>query len=446
MKKLNLLALDDDPMVLESLKLMVPEEWNLLLCSKSKEIPQEVEFHAAIIDQHLTGQLDRFEGLRAIEKLSKENPQTEIIAISGDLSPELMERALRSGATRFLSKPLRCEEVQITLDKIHALYLLKEANHRTHKNLFHWVGKSYVSEIIKRKIAFLKKEAGPILIEGESGTGKEVAAQLLHEQEGGIRPFIAVNIAAIPENLFESELFGHIRGAFTGADNSKMGLIEAAHGGDLFLDEVEALSLPLQVKLLRFLETMEIRRVGAKDSIKVQVRVIVATNRNLKEMVKLKEFREDLYWRLSGKSINLPPLRERGEDIEDLSNWFLSKDPYRKKELTEEALKAMKAYSWPGNVRELKRVCEYLCANAPLPILRESDVKVLLEPQAKRTLSSEPIDLTKGLTQLTTDFEAHIIRQALQREKDIDEASRLLQTSRSNLYKKIKDLNIEWKR
>src|SRR6185437_16056419 len=142
------------------------------------------------------------------------------------------------------------------------------------------------------------------------------------------RPFIAVNVAAIPENLFESELFGHVRGSFTGADQNKIGLAEAAHGGDLFLDEIEALTMPLQVKLLRFLESGEVRRIGSKDVIRTSTRVIVATNRNLEQMVRDGQFREDLLWRLNSKKIQLPPLRERKEDIADLANWFLSLEKF----------------------------------------------------------------------------------------------------------------------
>ena len=260
--------------------------------------------------------------------------------------------------------------------------MLKGATARSGANFYTWVGESAASQSIRRQIAQLKNEAGPILIEGESGTGKEVTAQLLHAQQPG-NPFVAINVASVPELLFESEFFGHVKGAFTGADQNKMGLAEAASGGDLFLDEVEALSPALQAKLLRFLETGEVRRVGAKESIHVKTRVIAASNRNLNTLVAEGKFREDLLWRLSGKKILLPPLRERPEDIDELAKHFLSLDKYRKKEIVDDAMHVLRSYQWPGNVRELKRVCEQLLLSSPLPLVRKDDVLAVIRPSAQ---------------------------------------------------------------
>src|SRR5690606_4821239 len=173
----------------------------------------------------------------------------------------------------------------------------------------------------------------------------------------GERPFIAVNMASLPDNLFESEMFGHMKGAFTGADQNKVGLCEAAHGGDLFLDEIEALSPAHQAKLLRFLESGEVRRIGAKETIQVDCRTISASNQNLEKMVRDGEFREDLYFRLCSHKILLPPLRQRKEDIAELSQYFLDLEkPRRNKSFSEDGLKALTEYHWPGNIRELRRV------------------------------------------------------------------------------------------
>ena len=280
------------------------------------------------------------------------------------------------------------------------------------------------------------------MLEGETGTGKEVAARLLSFQEGE-RPFIAVNVAGIAENLFESEMFGHVKGAFTGADLNKIGLCEAAHGGDLFLDEIEALAPAHQAKLLRFLENGEIRRVGGKEPIQVECRVIVASNKPLEKMLRDGAFREDLYFRISGQKIELPPLRERREDIDDLVSYFLSLEhPRRNKTFSEDGLQALKEYSWPGNIRELKRVCEQLCLISPLPLIRKDDVLALLRPILSAP-EQKDIDLSKGLNILVEEFEAGVILQCLKRDPDIDKTADRLKISRSNLYKKIKEYNID---
>lgn len=440
---LKLLVVDDDSLVLESVKLALPEPWDMEAYNSPDDVPEDRFYHAALIDMHLTGNHDRAEGLDLIKKLNRLDSHMELIAMSGNLDRDLMEKCLKAGATRYLAKPLSVEEIVLTLGKIEALYLLQGATQRINKNNISWVGNGPRSADIKRKIASLRGEQGPILISGESGTGKEVCAQLIHDQDCN-GPYIRVNIAAIPEGLFESELFGHVRGAFTGADQNKMGLAEAAHGGDLFLDEIEALALPLQVKLLRFLESGEVRRVGSKDSQMVKVRVIVATNRSLQQMVSTGEFREDLLFRLSGQPIDLPPLRERPEDIAELCKSFLGRDLARRKELSSDAIEALCEYNWPGNVRELKRVCEQLTIMAPLPIIRREDVTSILKPSSP-TLSGEKIDFSRGLADLINEFEARVIAKCLYQYDDVDEVGRLLKVSRSSLYKKIKDHGIEWR-
>lgn len=443
MKNLTLLAIDDDELILQSLRIGLPNHWRLQAVNDPTDVPTKGNFSAAFVDMHLTGNTAQAEGLDVIKQLKKNWPHLEIVAMSGDLDRELMEQCLRAGASRYMAKPLNLDEVVLTLDKIEALILMQAASFRHPDVKVSWVGSSPESQNVKRQIAFLRGENGPILIEGESGTGKEVAAQLIHQQETE-RPFIAINVSAIPENLFESELFGHVRGSFTGADQNKIGLAEAAQGGDLFLDEIEALALPLQAKLLRFLESGEMRRVGAKDAIKVQTRVIAATNRNLEQMVRAGEFREDLLWRLGSKKIVLPPLRERKDDILELANWFLAQEKVRKKELSEDAIKAMRDHSWPGNVRELKRVCEQLALIAPLPFIRSEEVLKIISPKFEsQTLGN--LDLSIGLEKILTQFEVQVLEQALKKLNDVDEVARVLQVSRSNLYKKIKDYNIDWK-
>lgn len=440
----HLLVVDDDSLIHQSLKLAVSAPWKIISVSKKELVPYTHFFHAAMVDMHLTPGSKEPEGLKVIEKLMKHNPQLEVVAMSGDLNRELMEQCLKAGAQRFLAKPLLSEEVLLVLNKIDAYWSIRNLDPNG-KNTS-WIGQGAASQKIKKRIADLKGETKTILIEGETGCGKEVVARLLNQQEEE-RPFIAVNISSIPENLFESELFGHMKGAFTGADQNKMGLAEAAHGGDLFLDEIEALPLSQQVKLLRFLESGEVRKVGAKEATHVQTRVIVASNQPLKKLIAEGKFREDLYFRLSGQLIELPPLRERTEDIADLAKNFLDEErPRRNKQFTEDGLSALRDYSWPGNVRELKRVCEQLSLTSPLPVVRGEDVNALLNPRgASPSLgtTNTNMDFSKGLNFLVEEFEANLIRDCLRQTKDVEAAAQMFKVSRSNLYKKIKDYKID---
>lgn len=436
----HLLVVDDDSLIVESLKLILPKHWKMTAVSKPELLDSKMLVHAAFVDMHLKKDSKEAEGPEVIRKLSKENPQIEIIAMSGDLSLELMEKCLKNGAQKFLAKPLMSDEVLANLEKIEALWMIRNIESRGSSELTTWVGKSQASDKVKKSIASLRGESGPILIEGETGTGKEVAFRMLNQQEPG-KAFVAVNIASIQENLFESEFFGHVRGAFTGADTMKVGLAEAAHGGDLFLDEIEALPLTQQVKLLRFLETGEVRKVGSKESQFVKTRVIVATNQNLQDLVKAGKFREDLLFRLNGKGLILPPLRERKEDIKDLAQHFLMQQkPRVNKSFSDEAVATLQKYPWPGNVRELKRICEQLALTSKLPVIRAEDVSALLFPSSSEP-TAESVDVSKGLSKLVEEFEMAVINKVLKENSDVDLAAEKLQISRSSLYKKIKDNN-----
>lgn len=440
--RLKLLVIDDDDLIAQSIRMSLPGQWRMVHSSAPASVPKG-PFTAAFVDMHLTGDLKKAEGVDLIATLHKEDPHLEIVAMSGDLDRELMEACLKAGATRFLAKPLTPEELLLTLEKIEAMKLLREASLRGQSGRIAWIGSSSPSNEVRRKIAALKGEPGPILIEGESGTGKEVAAQLLQAQESSARPFVSINLAALPENVFESEFFGHVRGAFTGADQNKMGLAEAAHGGDLFLDEVEALPLTQQAKLLRFLESGEVRRVGAKESIRVAVRVIAATNQNLETLVKEGKFREDLLWRLNGRKVNLPPLRDRLDDIAELARFFISNErPRRNKSLADDAIQALSEHHWPGNVRELRRACEQLCLHSPLPMIRREDVQKCLPNAVRAPDGAGAVDLSRGLNEILAAYEAELIRRALGKNPDVDDAAELLKISRSSLYKKIKDYGI----
>jgi DNA-binding NtrC family response regulator len=449
----RVLILDDDDLIPASLRLTLPSHWSMTACSTTQELwarTDLADFSVALVDMHLSGRLEVAEGLDAIRRLRSLAPLLECVAMSGNLDRSLMERGLEAGASRFLAKPIASEEFLNLLEKTEALLDIREARFVA-QNGPQWIGQSTSSLEVLRQVASLKGEHGPILLQGESGTGKEVVAWLLNRQEPPrSRPFVRVNLGGIPESVFESEMFGHTKGAFTGADQNRAGLVEASAGGDLFLDEIEALPLGSQAKLLRFLESGETRRVGARESQQVQVRVIVATNRSLKEMVKQGEFREDLLWRVSGKGLRLPALRDRRDDIPLLADHFLSMErPRRNKKFTEDALALLMRLPFAGNVRELKRICEQVSLTSPLPLIREQDLRASLPTSAMPIGIESPqsqgadLDLGLGLNELTARFEANVIRQALQRFPEPDLAAEKIGISRSSLYKKMKDYGIE---
>ena len=444
MNKLKVLLVDDDELVHDTFRLSLPDNWQLV-SQTTTEVPTNETFHAAFVDLHLTGNLEKAEGLDFMHQLAKHHPQLEIIAISGDLNRDLMEACLQKGASRFLAKPLSGGEMVLLLEKIEALWQLRGVGGPGEESNLKWIGDSKASDDLHRFVAQMAGESSPILLEGESGTGKEVVAQLLRQQNPS-RPFVAVNVAAIPTELFESEFFGHVKGAFTGAINSRMGFAEQAHGGDLFLDEIEALPMVHQAKLLRFLEAGEFKRVGGKDVLRSQVRIIAATNENLKELVSKEKFREDLLYRLSGHHFLLQPLRERKEDIPQLCSFFAQHHkPHAAKEFSPEAIEALSAHSWPGNVRELKRVVEQLCVLAPLPIIRDVDVKQVLFPAIKGEQALS-FDLAKGLPDLLANYEKAVLEFAIDNVTDIDEMVKVLKVSRSSFYKKIKDYGLNLKK
>lgn len=441
---LNLLILEDEPNLAASLKLLASDSFKVFIAQKPSLVPDHIFFHAALVDMHLeVVPPEMADGIAIIHKLVKKNPQLEVVAMSGNIDRQLMEKAIQAGAQRFLAKPLSAEEVTAVLEKIEAYWNLRLAGYQNKKTKLNLIGSSKSSENLRKKIAELKSEGTPILIEGETGVGKDVVAQLINQQEG-VRPYISVNCSALTENLFESEFFGHLKGSFTGAEANKIGFAEAAHGGDLFLDEIEALPLSQQAKLLRFLESGEIRKVGSKDSQNVEVRVIAASNIPLKKLIAEKKFREDLYFRLSSHCIEIPPLRERKDDIPKIASAFLENEkPKRNKTFDEPALQELKRYDWPGNVRELKRVCEQLILTSPLPVIRDVDVQKLLN-------TGSPSESTAQLTlnQTLEDFlriqERKIIEFCLSQTKDIDKSCEILKISKSSIYKKIKDLGITY--
>ncbi|MEK6627145.1 MAG: sigma-54 dependent transcriptional regulator [Bdellovibrionota bacterium] len=443
--RLNLLIVEDDPSLASTLKLLAADNFRVFIAQKPSLIPDHIFFHAALVDMHLeVSPTETSDGIIVIQKIIKKNPQLEIVAMSGNIDRQLMEKAVQAGAQRFLAKPLSADEVKAVLEKIEAYWNMRLTSAQNSKLNAKLIGSSSSTDNLRKKIAELKSEKSPILIEGETGVGKDVVSRLLNQQEGNT-PYISVNCSALSENLFESEFFGHIKGSFTGADSNKIGFAEAAHGGDLFLDEIEALPLSQQAKLLRFLESGEIRKVGSKDSQHVEVRIIAASNIPLKQLILEKKFREDLYFRLSAHRIEIPPLRDRKDDIPDIANSFLeSSKPKRNKSFDNQALQELKKYNWPGNIRELKRVCEQLILTSQLPMIRDIDVQKILNIGSALPEISIQSSLNQSLDEQLRKQEQKIIEFCLSQTKDLDKCCDILKISKSSLYKKIKDLGITY--
>jgi two-component system response regulator AtoC len=309
------------------------------------------------------------DGMEVLRSYRQKSPETIMIMMTAFGSIETAIRAIKEGAYDYVSKPFKLEEIKLTIHRALEQNRLLQENllYRqeliTKYKLENIVGRSSKMLQIYKTIARVAETRSTVLLVGESGTGKELVARAIHFNSlRAEKPFVAVDCGSLAETLLESELFGHVRGAFTGAITSKKGLFEEADGGTCFLDEVGDISLAMQAKLLRVLQEHEIKRVGGTETIKIDVRIVAATNKNLEEMVAEKKFREDLFYRLNVVSIHLPPLRERAEDIPLLADYFSQKYAVENKkplsQISQEALDHLFLYRWPGNVRELENVIE----------------------------------------------------------------------------------------
>ncbi|GAV25378.1 sigma-54-dependent Fis family transcriptional regulator [Carboxydothermus islandicus] len=398
---------------------------------------KEETFHLAIFDIKMPG----MDGIELLQRARQLDENLQVIILTGHGTIESAIGAMKLGAYDYLTKPCNLAELEITLQKAYEKRQLLEENlgmkevlrrDRSSKII---VGKS---QAITRVLELAKKVAAsdsPVLIEGESGTGKELIVNAIHQWSNRAQqPLVAINSGALPAQLLESELFGYEKGAFTGALTTKMGLIESAHRGTLFLDEIGEMELGLQVKLLRFLETGEFRRVGDVRLRKVDVRVIAATNRNLEEEVAKGNFREDLYYRLNVIKIRVPPLRERKEDIPLLVEYFLQKVGNGvKKELTPEAMKALMSYDYPGNVRELFNILERGLLLSTGNKIQKEDLFGCLprEEEPKKIYTLE-------------EMEKRYIKQVLEAVQwNKTKAAELLGISVRNLYRKIEEYQLK---
>jgi len=364
---MDILIVDDEKNMIDFLDIMLTKEGYRVKTTMSGKEAIEM-FHGEIFDLVITDmKMHSVNGLDVIREVKSVSPNTPVVVITAFASTESAVEAMKLGAYDYITKPFKNEEIKLTVKKAiqnkkledENIYLKKEFKKRFgFENI---IGTNKKMKDVFDTIKKVSNTKSTILITGESGTGKEVVARAIHNFSAKRdKPFVTVCCNAIAENLLESELFGHVKGAFTGAINNKKGLFEVAEGGTFFLDEVAGTSHAIQVKLLRVLQEKEIRRLGGTEDIKIDIRLIAATNRDLEDAVKRGEFREDLFYRLNVIPLNLPPLCDRKDDIPQLANFFLQKfrDIKNKLSITPEAMECLKSYNWPGNVRELENIVE----------------------------------------------------------------------------------------
>lgn len=453
--KRRILLVDDEAGIRASLKVVLEPAYETLTAADGQEgfdLFRRESPQLVLLDVMMPG----LDGLAVLKMLREENPRIPVIMLTGTKTVKTAVEAMKLGAADYLTKPFDVEELRLVVAKAletgelaqEVLQLRAQvANRYSFHNL---IGKSPAMQEIYSKIEQLADSKVTVLVTGESGTGKELVARALHYNSARRdKPFIAINSAALPETLIESELFGHEKGSFTDAQARRIGQFELAHGGTLFLDEIGDLSAATQAKLLRVLQEREFTRVGGTQPIKVDVRIVTATNKHLEELVKRETFREDLYYRINVVVLHLPALRDRREDIPLLARHILAKraegGDRTAQEFTKDALELLTAYSWPGNVRELENVIEQaLVWSNGKPIEQEhlpaSLARAASRPELAGTdLSSGQVSLEKSVL----EFERKIILDALQRTGYVQtHAAALLGISRRMLKYRMDMLGI----
>jgi two-component system, NtrC family, response regulator AtoC len=392
-------------------------------------------------------------GLEFLESMKKQSPRTEVAIITGYGSIDNAVQAMKMGAYDYITKPFRLEEMKLILQrmaqKVRLVLENRSLRERVSTEMGGIVGSSKEIQDVLMLIDRLKDTRTPVLITGESGTGKELAARAIHFR-GPLakKPFVAVDCGSLVPTLIESELFGYEKGAFTGALRSKEGLFQSADGGTIFLDEIGELPLEMQAKLLRVLQEKEVRPVGSNQKLKVDVRIMAATNRDLEAAYKSGTFRKDLYFRLNVVTVHLPALRDRRGDTAELVQWFLSRyAPTQPIKVSAAAMKCLRAYDWPGNVRELENCIERAIALGDQQVIDVNDL-----PPSLGAFSG-PADMTMAATPVTTmsstdleDIEQATIRRVFEQVNgDKTLAGQLLGISRATLYRKLKRYGIGMK-
>ncbi|NQV36908.1 MAG: sigma-54-dependent Fis family transcriptional regulator [Candidatus Marinimicrobia bacterium] len=446
---MNILIVDDERNIRLTLRDILEDEGYTIFLADSaeaglKQLKNE-EIDLAILDV----KLPNMSGIEMFKKINTLDIDIDVLMISGHSGIETAVEAVKLGAYDFLEKPLYMDRILTAARNINEKRSLISRVKQGDKQLsdkYNLIGESPEMGQIKSIISRVAPTDSKVLIRGESGTGKELVAYAIHQQSSRVNaPFVRFNSAAIPNELVESELFGHEKGAFTGADERKAGKLELAHGGTLFLDEIGDMSLSAQAKVLRVIQEGTFERVGGHKTIEIDTRILAATHKNLEEMIKQGQFREDLFFRLNVIPITLPSLQNRTGDIPILANHFLKTFSIElkmiQKSFDAKALSKLESYTFPGNVRELRNLIERLCILTASEIIGDTD----LSPHFIQTSGGESYSFlkSKALKDAKLEFEAYYISQQLKRYNwNISVVADKLGMHQPNLSRKIKELNI----
>lgn len=453
----TVLIVDDEAAIRDSLRLLLKSNFNVLTAEDGQQA-------LAVIDENapdlvlLDVMMPRLDGLETLRRLRDSQQICPVIMLTADNTVQSAVQAMKLGALDYLSKPFDVEALTSLIvsildekqKKLSSTVQVAGDSQTEHSgDCGPMVGQSPIMDELFEKIAAVAIRDTTVLITGESGTGKELVARRLHDlSPRKDAPFVAINCAAIPETLIESELFGHEKGAFTSAIDKRIGYFELADGGTIFLDEIGELSLPVQVKMLRFLQEHEFYRVGQSQPIHVNVRIVAATNKNLEELIKENKFRQDLFYRINVITMELPPLRERAADIKLLTEHFIEKfsPQYGSRKLTinPAAMNVLHEYSWPGNVRELENVIESLMALAPEDAVKQTDLPLKIKRSVERDgFDNAVFDGSLNFEEAERTFETEMILKALKRTQFVQtKAAELLGISRRILKYKMDKLGI----
>jgi len=444
----SILLIDDEVGIQQSLGAVLTEEgFKVETVSSGEEglaLLERQSFELVLLDIWLPG----IDGLETLEALRRMGVQSAVVMISGHGTIETAVKATRLGAFDFIEKPLSIEKTLLVVKNALENKHLQDENLTLKRELgarYRIIGNSVPMKALRQQLAIAAPTNGRVLIFGESGSGKELVAHALHHQSlRSSAPFVEVNCAAIPDELIESELFGHVKGAFTGATQRKVGKLEKADGGTLFLDEVGDMSLKTQAKVLRALEEQRFEPVGSSSPLSVDVRVIAATNKDLDEEMEKGNFRQDLFYRLNVIPFHVPPLRERVEDVLVLTEYFIQEFSRRygrnPKEVSPEAMELLKQYSWPGNVRELKNLVERLVI---MTQATRVEVRHLPWVVLKDNLPVEDPAEARSLSEARQAFDRdYILKKLEENGGNISRTADALGIERSHLYRKLKSLKI----
>ncbi len=457
MKK-AILVVDDMPNIRQSLKELLQDEGYFVATGGSGEqtlqILAETHFDILFLDVKLPG----IDGLTTLKRLQQLQPRPKVIMISGEADLEMAVQATQLGAYNFLEKPLKPEKVLLEVKNIFDRQQVESEVQqlKTIADLeYRMIGNSPAMQKLRGEIELAAPSDSRILIFGENGTGKELVAREIHlKSRRADKAFLKINCAAIPRELIESELFGHEKGSFTGAIRKKIGVFEEANGGTLLLDEVGDMALETQAKLLRVLQENEFTRVGGTATIPFNVRIVSATNKDLKAQIAEGFFREDLFFRINVIPLRVPPLRERPEDIPSLVHHFLKaysqKNGKKVKEINRDALQPLIEYDWKGNIRELRNFIERLVIMTESPRLTRTDVAVLLPELKSAVDAGTPLNPTPDPLEALSlkDYQEHFEKQLLQKffqkyQGNVSRLAEALKTDRANLHRKLKKYGIK---